>query len=102
MVDRWFGRFLERLQDLGLADDTAVIVCSDHGTYLGAHGQVHKAQPLYEEVARIVWMMKLPRGRWAGKRIPALVQPPDLMPTVLELAGIACPETVQGKSLLPL
>lgn len=101
MIDTWFGRVLERLETLGLADNTAIIVISDHGTGLSDHGRMSKSSPVYEEVARIVWLMRIPKLA-QGKRIRALVQPPDLMPTVLDLAGVPIPDNLQGKSLVPL
>jgi len=102
MVDKWVGHLLEKLDDLGIADDTVVLVISDHGTGLGDHGPIQKTTPTFEEVGRIVWLMRLPKGRGSGKRIKALVQPPDLMPTVLDLAGLETPDFVQGSSLVPL
>jgi len=102
MVDKWVGRVLRKLEALGIADETAVVVMSDHGTGLGDHGKIKKSAPIYEEVGRIVWLMRLPGGVGAGKRTGALVQPADLMPTFLDLAGIEIPEFVQGSSLLPL
>jgi arylsulfatase A-like enzyme len=56
--------------------------------------------PLYEEVARIPLLVYLPQTE--GRRIDALVSAPDLMPTILELADVEIPETVQAPSLLPL
>ncbi len=141
MVDRAIGRLLERIDSLGLIEDTAIIFTSDHGFYFGEHGifgkglyrsqhgfrvgpeitergtleftfrcpetgrlTVGNAQwyrsPLYEEVTRIPLIIHLPQAE--AKRIDALVSPPDLMPTILELAGVEVPETVQGHSLVPL
>ncbi len=101
MVDRWIGLLLQKLEQLQIADDTVVFITSDHGTGLGDHGRLSKRAPIYEEVARIVWLMRIP-GLAGGKRIKALVQPPDLMPTFLDLAGLQIPDFVQGRSLLPL
>lgn len=100
MVDRWVGMLLQKIEDLGLFENTAIIFTSDHGTYNGEHGYVHKRPHLYEEVAHIPLIIRLPDSQ--GGRCDALVQPPDLMPTILELAGVQIPETVQGKSLLPV
>lgn len=109
MVDAWVGRLLAHMDELGLRDSTSVIFTTDHGFYHGEHGMIGKSLlqgeyystvPLYEEVARIPLMIRLP-GLPPGRR-PALAQPPDLMPTILELAGIAIPDSVQGKSLSPV
>ena len=103
LVDRWIGMFLQKIEDLGLYENTAVIFTTDHGTYLGEHGYIGKKPRLYEEVTHIPLIIRLPNSEGCvNKRCQALVQPPDLMPTILELAGIQLPETVQGKSLLPL
>jgi arylsulfatase A-like enzyme len=109
LVDAWVGKLLARIDELGLRDDTAVIFTTDHGFYHGEHGLMGKSLlteeysasvPLYEEVAHIPLMVRVP-GQAAGKR-QAFAQPPDLMPTILELAGIPIPETVQGQSLVPI
>jgi arylsulfatase A-like enzyme len=109
MVDAWVGKLLNRLDDLGLRDDTVVIFTTDHGFYHGEHGLMGKsiiadkfscAVPLYDEVARIPLMARVP-GLDAGRR-RAFAQPPDLMPTLLDMAGVEIPETVQGTSLAPV
>lgn len=109
MVDRWVGRVLERIESLDLMDETAIIFTSDHGFYFGEHGLLGKARlqegcwhwsPIYDEVARIPLLIYLPRAK--ATRIDSFVGPPDLMPTILELAGLDVPPDVHGHSLLPL
>jgi arylsulfatase A-like enzyme len=109
LVDAWVGKLLDRIEQLGLRDHTAVIFTTDHGFYHGEHGLIGKSiiadqysttVPLYEEVARIPLLVRLP-GQEPGRR-QALAQPPDLMPTILDLAGAAIPATVQGQSLGPV
>ena len=109
MVDRWVGMLLQKIEDLGLFDNTVIIFTTDHGFYHGEHGLVGKSliteefkgyAPLYEEVAHIPLFIHLP-GR-KNFRCGELVQPPDLMPTILELAGAEDPGTMHGKSLVPL
>ena len=120
MVDRWVGRLLERLESLGLMDDTAIIFTSDHGHYFGEHGMFGKAMqrdehgfdtdtfapgrwyrsPLYDEITRVPLLTYLPQDE--PQRIEALTTSPDLMPTILELAGVEVPDFVQGSSLVPL
>lgn len=98
MVDRHVGCFLDRLAASGRDKDTAVIVTCDHGTNLGAHGRVGKGGPIYEQVGHVVLMARIP-GVEPGRRA-SIVQPADLMPTVLELAGLPVPETCQGRSFV--
>jgi len=110
LVDRWVGFLLERVEDLGLLEETAIIITTDHGFYLGEHGYVgkslirgnqHQSLPLYPEVARVPLIVRLPGGR-GHRRSRAFAQPVDFMPTILELMGVAVPGSVQGKSLVPV
>jgi len=102
MTDRWVGYFLDHLDLLGLAEDTVVIIDSDHGTYAGDRLMAGKEAPHYQEICHTVHMMRLP-GKEAA-RTEAIWQPADLMPTVLELAGVDLPADlgVQGVSAAPL
>jgi len=109
MVDRWVGFLIEKIRDLGLWDNTAIIFASDHGFYHGEHGLIgksiitesaHGLAPLYDEVASIPLIIRVPGIE--PHRCEALVQPPDLMPTILRLAEAKIPVTVQGRSLFPL
>ncbi|MCW4020263.1 MAG: sulfatase-like hydrolase/transferase [Candidatus Bathyarchaeota archaeon] len=110
MVDRWIGLLLEKVDDLGLLENTAIIFTSDHGFYHGEHGvmgksiKAHMANgscPLYEEVAHVPLIAYLP-GVGGGERCQALAQAPDLTATILELIDAKSPGTIQGKSLVPL
>jgi len=110
LVDRWVGHLLSKIDDLGLRDSTAVIFTTDHGFFHGEHGLVGKSiigegwsasAPLYEEVAHIPLIMRLPEAK-GGMRSRALVQSPDITATIYELAEVDTPETVQGKSLMPI
>ncbi|HEX28460.1 TPA: sulfatase [Candidatus Poribacteria bacterium] len=109
MVDRWIGLLLERIESLGLMKNTVVIFTTDHGFYLGEHGYIgkslirenyHQSIPLYPEVSAIPLIMYVPGME--GKRIKALVQSIDLMPTILDFMEVEIPPTVQGYSLKPL
>jgi arylsulfatase A-like enzyme len=110
LVDRWIGFLVERVHDLGLEDDTAVIITSDHGFYLGEHGYIGKAilrpdqyqsLPLYPEVSNIPLLVLLPHGK-PGNRSRAFAQHVDIMPTILELCGAEIPDFVEGRSLVPV
>jgi len=90
LVDRWIGRLLQKIDDLGLLEDTAIIFTSDHGTYIGEHNYVGLIIRLPDSV-----------GAPSGRR-DEIVQSPDLMPTILELAGVKIPPTVQGRSILSI
>jgi len=110
LVDRWVGMLLQKIEDLGLFHNTAVIFTSDHGFYLGEHNLVGKSiisenlfqyVPLYEELARIPLFIWLP-GLKRSFRCSSFVQPPDLTATTLDIVGLKRNERIQGKSLLPI
>ena len=89
-VDRWLGILLDRIREAGLYDNSLIMFTSDHGEPFGEHGIIRKAQPWnYEELAHIPWLIRHPQGLGGGKRFLGFVQPPDLMPTVLEALGIS-------------
>ena len=108
LVDHWFGVLLERINELDLTGDTAVIFASDHGFLFGEHDLLGKAlispergfyetTRMYDEIRRIPLMIRLP-GQATGQRIHSLVQAPDLMPTILEMAGLVATEMIAGEA----
>lgn len=110
MVDRWVGILLRKIEDLGLLDNTTIIFTTDHGYYLGEHNLIgkslitsefHANTPLYEEVAHIPLLIRLPKTHQKF-RSSALVQPPDLTATMIDLAKAEDPGTLQGRSLVPI
>ena len=113
LVDRWVGRLLHKISDLGLMDSTVVILTTDHGFLHGEHGIIGKALiddvnpgggmtyiPLYEEINHIPLIISRPGG--PKGRTSAMVQPADFMPTILDVAGVEPPDSVQGKSFAPV
>jgi len=112
LVDRWAGYLLEGIRQMGLWDDTAIILTSDHGFYHGEHNLIGKLQldrkgiicrrwPLYETIAQAPLLIRVP-GMEGGKTRSGLCESPDLMPTILDLARARIPKTVQGASLMPI
>lgn len=100
-VDDGIGRLLDYLDESGLADNTIVIYSSDQGWYLGEHGWFDKRW-MYEESLKTPLLV-----RWPGKIQPGLTQDAivsnlDFAETFLDVAGVAVPGDMQGKSLLPL
>lgn len=102
LIDHNVGRMLDKLEELGLAERTLVIFTSDHGETLGDHGLVGKGCRFYESLTRVPLIMRLPGRIQSGVTREALVELIDIAPTVLELAGVALPERMQGRSLWPL
>lgn len=98
-IDHQINRFLETLMDYGLSEDTLVCFTSDHGEMLGDHQLFRKSLP-YEGSAKIPLVVKgpgVPRHRVS--RVPAELR--DVMPTLLDLAGLPVPARVEGESLVP-
>lgn len=104
MLDHWLGWLLDRIEALGLTEETAIFFTTDHGQPMGEHGpRFCKSAYLYQEMARWVLMVRLPGCEGAGRRVTGeLAQPMDLLPTVLELAGAEIPPQAEGRSLVPL
>jgi len=107
LTDRWVGHLLHQIDLMGLFENTCVILVSDHGMYLGEHGRSGKHTvnkddpwPIYGTVGRLPLLVWTPFENAPGT-VGALCQAADIMPTVLDLCGVAAPETV-GRSWKPL
>jgi arylsulfatase A-like enzyme len=103
MVDRWFGRVLEAIDETGGWEDTMVIVTADHGHYLGEHGWVGKPQaPLYDVLAHTPLFVWHPEAERTGERIDALTTAVDLFGTILDGIGNEDADRRHSRSLRPL
>jgi choline-sulfatase len=99
-LDQQIGRILAALDTAGLADNTLVIFTADHGLALGSHGLVGK-QNMYEHTINVPLIFRGP-GIPRNQRRLAGCYLRDLYPTVCELAGIATPRVLDGRSLVPV
>ena len=95
------GRLLDYLDKSGLAENTIVIYTTDHGFFLGDHGWFDK-RFMYEQALRVPWMIRYPGHVQAGSVNKDWVVNIDNAPTALDLAGLAVPEDMQGRSVVPL
>ena len=101
MVDRWFGRVLDRLDRKGAWDDTIVIVTTDHGEMLGEHGYIMKNyMPVYDAIANTPLMIHHPDGD--GARVDAVTSAVDVYATLLDGLDIEVPADTHSRSLMPL
>jgi choline-sulfatase len=100
-MDSKVGAVLEALEKSGRAGNTLVIYTGDHGYMLGQHGRFEKHCG-YEAAVRSPLIIRGPGKVGAGGASGALVNFVDIVPTVLEVAGVATPANVQGRSLKPL
>jgi arylsulfatase A-like enzyme len=102
MVDRWLGELLGTIDELGLWDDTCVIIASDHGHDLGQHNQLGKQYPHYDTHANIPLLVWHPAYPGNGASLSALTSTVDLFATVLDVMGAPVPEVTHSRSFLPL
>ena len=103
MMDWCFGRILNALDELGLADRTLVVFTSDHGTLLGQHGMIDKAvEAFYDDLMRVPLIMRLPGKIPAGKTCPARATSVDVAPTILDYLAVSPLTNGHGHSLQPL
>ena len=101
-MDVEIARLFERLEESGLADDVLVVLVSDHGEEFLEHGRHFHGNYTYGEMTNVPLVLWGPRWVPPGTVVTETVQTIDMMPTVLELAGLPVPEHVQGQSLVPL
>ena len=99
-ADASAGKLITALRARDLYDNTLVVIASDHGQSLGAHGEESHGIFLYDETVRVPLVVKLPQNQSAGKRVRARASLVDIAPTLLEVAGVAIPSQMQGQSLL--
>jgi arylsulfatase len=102
-IDHQINRFLEMLREFGLHENTYVCFLSDHGEMMGDHYLFRKGVP-YQGSAHVPMILKGPPG--GGIQPNAVydhvVELDDVMPTLLECAGLPVPDTVEGHSFLPI
>lgn len=100
-IDDAVGQILTAIDDGGFADDTVVILVSDHGTFIGERGYAGKWLG-YEPSIRMPLIILDPRAPRTSGVVVELVLNLDLPETILELAGLPIPDIMQGRSLVPL
>ncbi|MDO6807556.1 sulfatase [Zobellia galactanivorans] len=102
-VDHYIGEVMETLREMGELDNTIIIFSSDHGEMLGSHGK--EGKNVFEtEALAIPFIVHWPKGIKAGGINDVLFSVPDVLPTVMGLAGMGqkIPEAVQGYDFSPL
>ena len=107
LVDRWLGKLLARVRQLGLDDDTLIVFTADHGFYLGDHGYIGKhtvlepsrGWPLYDVIGHCPLLLRVPG--LPAERTDVLAQHVDLLPTLMHLLELPCPANTHGADLVP-
>ena len=100
-IDEQFGRVLEKLNELGLRENTIIVYTSDHGEMAGEHGLWYKNSFLEASVAAPL-IFSYPKTLPVNKKINASSMLLDIFPTLCDLSDIGQPNDLEGKSLLPL
>ena len=100
MTDRWLGDFLDTVDSLGFAENTLVMVISDHGVALGEHDATGKPfWALYPELIDVPFMIRHPEGVGAGETSDYYASTHDVAPTVLGALGEEIPAAMGGQDL---
>jgi len=99
-MDKEMGRIINKLKEMGEFDNTIIVLAGDNGQALGQHGDMHK-QSVYDHAIHVPLVFS---GPSISKNIKSdsYVYLFDIFPTLTELAGLATPQTVEGKSLVPI
>ena len=100
--DRNFELLIGKLKQLGLFDNTLIVVLSDHGEEFWDHGWTGHGQSIYNELTHCMLMMWNPALLGSPQHVKEPVQLIDVMPTILDLFGLEPPPVMEGQSLLPL
>ncbi|MBI4514367.1 MAG: sulfatase [Deltaproteobacteria bacterium] len=100
-VDATLAGLFGDLHELGLSDDTLLVVTADHGEAFGEHSIYCDHRTIYNETLHVPLIMRYPRRIPAGRRVANLVSGIDLAPTVLQYAGLRLDGPLEGRSLLP-
>lgn len=99
-IDREIGRVLAAVEAYH-PEETTILYTSDHGDMQGSHGLSSKGPMMYEEITNVPLIIRTPEHE-QGQVSSSLASHVDLLPTMLELAKLPCPESLQGISLCPV
>jgi arylsulfatase A-like enzyme len=101
-TDQQIGRLLDRLAQLGIDDNTLVILTGDHGESFAEHDTWFSGSTLYNASTRVPMIFRFPNRLPRARAVPAPSMSVDLAPTILDVIGAPIPDVFEGQSLLPL
>jgi uncharacterized sulfatase len=96
LMDKYIGKILDKLEELGLEEDTLVVFSTDHGHFFGHHGLKAKGAFHYEDMIKVPFIVSMPGTVQQGATSDSLQSLVDLAPTFLSYAGIDIPRTMTG------
>jgi arylsulfatase A-like enzyme len=103
LTDVWLGHFLDRFFELGLDENTVILLLSDHGYLLGERGYTGKVpSQLHPELAQVPFVIAHPDRRAAGGTSSYFASTHDVGPTLLAMAGFEPPDWMEGTDLSPV
>jgi arylsulfatase A-like enzyme len=100
-TDKWIGELLSLFEEHQRLDNTLVVIVGDHGEEFFEHGSYFHRHSLYDELVRVPLLIVPPKRDRVGlvKELGVQVSLSDLMPTILDFAGLQSPKSVMGRSL---
>jgi arylsulfatase A-like enzyme len=99
-VDHYLGRVFASLSELGVWEETLIVIFADHGTEFAEHGFYEKKVNLYNEILSVPLIFHCPSRLPAGRVVEGLVETAQVAPTIAELAGLDPLPTAQSNSLV--
>jgi uncharacterized sulfatase len=96
LMDKYIGQIMDKLDALGLSENTIVVFTTDHGHFYGHHGLVAKGPFHYEDMVKVPFIVRWPGRVPAGKTSEAMQSLVDLSQSWLKLAGVEAPRTMTG------
>jgi arylsulfatase len=99
-IDDTLAKIFAKIDSLGLMENTVILFTSDHGDSMGAHGLIQKHNAFYDSFTHVPLIARFP-GYDGPKRNSNMVELIDIMPTLLDLAGVPVPYGCQGRSFAP-
>lgn len=104
-TDQAIGHLIDKIKELDLYDNSIIIFTSDHGEMMGSHGvRPKEKQMAWDEAIKVPFLIHIPdmEEKNKGKEVFAPINTPDILPTMLSLAQIKIPETIEGEDLAPM
>ena len=101
-LDDGIGELMGTLDELGLSDNTLVVLTADHGESMTEHDIFFAHHGLYDTVVHVPLIARWPGHIPEGRRVSPMISTHDLAPTILDAAGVPIPRAMNGKSAWPL